>query len=159
MSIDMQERASVGLTYPGVRTVDSIMVENLVLPHHLGETLERHYTERLKIWGLVQLGNLLSVGEDLGKQVDIRDWRVENYEEFYLTIKTQCISVARDTPLSTKGRGTQTFARREEWEMENVHCHRYLYNPRLGTDGMWLYGEPGFSERPGLKHLPNTMMP
>ena len=64
-----EERAAVAIAYPGGRTVESVMVENLTLPHQLGEMLVRHYTDRMKIWQLVQLGDILSVGAELGPQV------------------------------------------------------------------------------------------
>ena len=148
-----EERAAVAIAYPGGRTVESVMVENLTLPHQLGEMLVRHYTDRMKIWQLVQLGDILSVGAELGPQVGLDGYSEENYAEFYLLVNLRCVAAARGA-----GASPQEFGRQEQWEFEHVDCHRYLYNPRIGENGMWLYGEPGFSEKPG-EFRTNTMMP
>lgn len=156
--MDMQERAAVALLYPEDRTIESVMVKNLTLPRQLGEMLLQHYTDRMKIWQMLQLGDMLSVGAELGQQVDLDRFDDDTYSEFYHMVNSQCVAIARDCRKSTKPGRPQAFDGVDQWEMAHIDYRRYLYDPRLKENGIWLYGEPGISERrPGNR--PNTLMP
>ena len=154
-----EERAAVALVHPGKGTVKSVMVENLTLPHQLGEMLVRHYTDRIKIWRLLQLGDMLSVGVELGTAGGPGTLQRGELCRV-LPAGEPAVRLRRPGQQGRRRTGTPPGVRRrvDQWEMGHVDCRRYLYDPRIGESGIWLYGEPGISEkRSGMR--PNTMMP
>lgn len=130
--------------------VSSIEVANFGAPAGLGRMLEAHYQDRMKILGLLGLGDMLSIGRELGskRQVEIREMQVGS-PGFLELVNRQCVAVHRDRGVELGERtSSRDHASVDEWQWNCRKRHRYLYDGRHGGTGSWLYAEPT-QGRPG----------
>ena len=136
------EKASVAVIFPDGE-VTAVTVTNLGGPSELGTMLQEHYLDRMKILGLIGLGNLLSVGRELGtaQSLERMDSRLEN-RNFQELVTRQCVAVARDRNGDQEKGQTQEYSGLYQWASENAGRHRYAYDGSRGGTGIWLYGAP-----------------
>lgn len=148
--MDTVERASVAIVVSREQVL-GIAVSNFGSPLELGEMLRRDYTDRLKIWSLVQMGNMVSVGTELGQRVDLSkfDRTMEN-DDFRALVNRQCIARMRDRGEEPRQNRPVEYGSSMEWEWANAERHRYLYDPQYQGGG-WLYAGPRECRRAGPK--------
>ena len=89
-----------------------------------GEVLLTHYTDPKKVSGLLRLGNLSSLGHEIGKKHDF-----EQYDE------KVCTAYRRDR--GEKGQGAITYKDEKSFlDDEGGNFGEYVY---LFRDGKWFY--------------------
>ena len=142
------EKASVAIVVRREQIL-GVDVLNFGDPLALGAMLRRDYNDRLKIWSLIQLGNMMSIGEELGQQVDLESYnQTMKDERFRLLVNRQCIAKIRDRGDDPEKQGCREYRSTLAWGSANIDRHRYLYDPHYGKGG-WMYGEPGIYNKPG----------
>ena len=99
-------------------------------PKHNGRVLQYHYTDRDKIMQLISLGDLSSLGPEIGTQHDFDDRR-DNECTFYGRDRGETRRIDRNFV------NPADFAQRFNSGIE------YLY---LFTDGKWMMHRPGFKD-------------
>ena len=139
------QEAAVAIYLPQ-GTVQSIEVRNLGDSLQLGRILERNYQDRLKVWRMIQLGNLLSIGEEIGEAVNLdRFVRSMKDDAFRLLVNRQCIAEVRDAGEPDRNGGIRQYPSLKEWGRDYVNRHRYLYH-HYWKGSSWLYGKPGVDD-------------
>jgi hypothetical protein len=84
---------------------------------HNGRILQNHYTDEAKVRELIALGNLSSLGEDIGVKVDFED---------YKSHKGQCVAYVRDR--GETGNKPRTCHNWRQFIAENGQEYDYLYD-------------------------------
>ena len=139
------QEAAVAIYLPE-GTVQSIEVHNLGDSLQLGRILERNYQDRMKVWRMIHLGNLLSIGDEIGEAVNLdRFVRSMKDDAFRLLVNRQCIAEVRDEGKPERNRGIRQYPSLGEWGRDYVNRHRYLYH-HYWKGSSWLYGKPGVND-------------
>lgn len=153
----MSTRSRVGLFVrdgEGNKTIRSVYVHSDGYPMGVGQMLLSHWTDAAKIAGLIALGDLSTLGEEVGEKHDF-DWRSEaqfkgegfwpNFDAIRADPRYKmCLAYARDR--GERGVDPQTHASVEEFLLAVTNCggeYGYLFDPENG--GWSINGGEGWS--------------
>ena len=110
----MATRSTIGIIDNKSGVVTSIYVHWDGYPEHNGEILVKHYSDPAKIWALMDLGALSSLGEEIGEKHDFND-----------SGPIHCTAYGRDRGETQVG--SQTHNSLGEW-LDNGEEYNYLWD-------------------------------
>ena len=110
----MATRSTIGIIDNRTGVVTSIYVHWDGYPEHNGEILVKHYSDPAKIWALMDLGALSSLGEEIGEKHDFND-----------SGPIHCTAYGRDRGETQVG--SQTHNSLGEW-LDNGEEYNYLWD-------------------------------
>ena len=110
----MATRSTIGIIDNKSGVVTSIYVHWDGYPEHNGEILVKHWSDPDKIWALMDLGALSSLGEEIGEKHDFND-----------SGPIHCTAYGRDRGETQVG--SQTHNSLGEW-LDNGEEYNYLWD-------------------------------
>ena len=110
----MATRSTIGIIDNKSGVVTSIYVHWDGYPEHNGEILVKHYSDPTKIWALMDLGALSSLGEAIGEKHDFND-----------SGPIHCTAYGRDRGKTQVG--SQTHNSLGEW-LDNGEEYNYFWD-------------------------------
>jgi len=110
----MATRSTIGIINNRTGVVTSIYCHWDGYPEHNGEILVKHWSDPDKIWALMDLGALSSLGEEIGEQHDFND-----------SGPIHCTAYGRDRGETDVG--SQTHDSLGEW-LDNGEEYNYLWD-------------------------------
>ena len=110
----MATRSTIGIIDNRTGVVTSIYCHWDGYPEHNGEILVKHWSDPAKIWALMDLGALSSLGEEIGEKHDFND-----------SGPIHCTAYGRDRGETQVG--SQTHNSLGEW-LDNGEEYNYLWD-------------------------------
>ena len=110
----MATRSTIGIIDNRTGVVTSIYCHWNGYPEHNGEILVKHWSDPAKIWALMDLGALSSLGEEIGEKHDFND-----------SGPIHCTAYGRDRGETQVG--SQTHNSLGEW-LDNGEEYNYLWD-------------------------------